>query len=103
MRAGFLFVVVATVCACGSTSSQQCTASTQCDLQSGGQCKKAPTGDSFCQYPDATCAGGVRWSAEAGDNLASTCVAAYTVQITKQGGGGGTVTSAAGIDCGPTC
>lgn len=88
---------------CGSSSAPECSASTQCDFESGGQCKKASTGNSWCQYPDATCTGGVRWSAEAGDGLGSVCVAAFTVQVTKQGAGGGTVTSPSGINCGPTC
>lgn len=97
------FLLTAAVAACGSSSSPECTASTQCDFAPGGQCKMDPAGHSFCQYGDATCPGGVRWSAEAGDGLASACVAAFTVQVTKQGGGGGTVSSTSGINCGPTC
>lgn len=103
-RCAIVALLLVGVGACGSVPIPECTASTQCTFEVGGQCKAAATGHSWCQYPDATCTGGIRWSSEAGDNLASVCVAAHKLQVTKQGTGGGNVMSSpSGVNCGPTC
>lgn len=48
-----------------------------CDIDAycgaGGACLVAPSGARWCATTDATCAGGFRWQASAGDSLAGAC------------------------------
>ncbi len=100
----YYFVAAALANGCSSLAPAQCASSTQCDFQAGGLCKKSPSGHAWCQYPDATCPGGVRWSTEAGDDLQSVCVTAHSVTVALTGTGHGQVTStSAGIACGTQC
>src|SRR5215831_13098170 len=90
--------------ACGlEVTPQECTSSIQCTLSPQGECVGSLSGAKWCRYPDHSCPGGIRWSPEAGDGLASACAAASTVHVRRQGSGSGTVTSGSGIDCGDIC
>lgn len=68
-----VFIIVTVACS-SIPDSRECAQSSECDLSSGGTCTQAPSGSSFCSYPDTTCASGSRWSDVAGDGLAGECV-----------------------------
>ncbi len=61
---GLAFLAVG-VLACGANEPEfiQCVDDTSCRLAAGGRCTENPaTGHSFCAYPSADCASGMRWS-----------------------------------------
>lgn len=62
---------------CGDGPSEtQCKNNSDCNLESGGTCLAyAPTGNTWCAYPDTVCPSGQRWSDKlTGDGLAGKCV-----------------------------
>lgn len=73
-----IFVSVACALAsCNAWQNIQCEQSANCDLSAGGECLAAPTGNTWCAYPDPSCSGGYRYSDQAvGDGLSGICVPA---------------------------
>jgi hypothetical protein len=73
----FALAIGFVVTACGSDNPiVECVADEDCNLQPGGECTEAPTGSSWCTYPDGTCPTGRRWSdSGTGDGLSGECVA----------------------------
>lgn len=62
--------------ACTKISPVQCEQSSNCDLSSGGICMQAPSGNSWCAYPDPACPSGYSYSTQAvGDGVSGQCVA----------------------------
>jgi hypothetical protein len=60
--------------ACIKPAPVPCVEDTDCDLAAGGACVSSP-GDAWCAYADPSCpATSQRYSPEAGDDLAGTCV-----------------------------
>ncbi len=70
-----LACVLAWACACSTRATYTCTASDEC-VQHGiqGACT-----ESFCAFPDMTCASGLRYEANAGDGLAGQCATGLPV------------------------
>ncbi len=75
-----LWVMRAVVCAfvlaaCSTNSAYKCTASDQCVSHgTAGTCEQ-----SYCAFPDPSCASGLRFEPNAGGGLANTCANALTV------------------------
>ncbi len=70
-----LALVLALSPAC-TTISVQCQDNKNCDQRPGGVCLLAPTGHSWCSYPDGLCDSGYRYSAmQVGDGLSGQCTA----------------------------
>ncbi len=110
----------------GGGGPNPCTSNDECVLDGvDGTCRPSPaSSSSWCSYPDPSCDSGDRWSSLAGDGLADVCVVDMTpdagidaaidaaepdatqplLSVTREGTGGGTVTSVpSGIDCGASC
>src|SRR5262245_26999447 len=75
MRATWVGLAAAAA-ACNARNDLQCDRDAFCDLSGGGQCLVAPTGNSWCAYPDPSCPDGYRYSdQDVGDGLSGQCVA----------------------------
>lgn len=89
--------------ACFNHSNLECDQDASCDVKSGGLCVQAGSGNSWCAYPDPTCAdGGYRYSdVSTGDGVGGACVAEGSpLTVLVGGGGSGTITSSPpGISC----
>ena len=62
---------------CGDNGNKvfECATDSNCDRHTGGDCVVAPSGSSWCAYPDNACATGLRYEEiEVGDGLAGMCV-----------------------------
>jgi outer membrane protein assembly factor BamB len=67
--------VIYALAACGGRNNNQCGASSDCDLASGGMCLAANSGNQWCAYPDPECPGGYRYSTQdIGDGVSGQCV-----------------------------
>jgi len=69
--------LVVSLSACGGGDHEvECEQHSNCNLESGGLCVEyEATGRKWCQYPDETCASGMRWSDfDTGDGLSGVCV-----------------------------
>ncbi|MBA3542742.1 MAG: hypothetical protein H0T79_24205 [Deltaproteobacteria bacterium] len=65
------WLIAATACSGPTITATTCATASDCNLFNvAGTCEA--TG--FCSFPDATCAGGSRYSPGAGDELANTCI-----------------------------
>lgn len=83
----------------------QCSADSHCNLEPGGFCRLAPTGNRWCTYPDLTCPAGYRYSDfDVEDAVSGICVEIQGLVVVKSGIGEGKVVSTPpGIDCGVDC
>lgn len=62
--------------ACLNRANVQCEQDSNCDLNGGGVCTAAPTGNKWCAYPEPGCRSGYRYSTQAvGDGVSGACVA----------------------------
>jgi hypothetical protein len=67
-------VLLVSLVACIKPAPVPCVEDTDCDLAAGGACVSSP-GDAWCAYADPSCpTTSQRYSTEAGDDLAGTCV-----------------------------
>jgi len=77
MRCLFMVLIAPTLAlaACTKLANVQCEQSSNCNLSGGGVCTAAPTGNSWCAYPDPGCPSGYRYSTQAtGDGVSGACV-----------------------------
>jgi hypothetical protein len=128
MRTLFVCSFLLTIAACGGSSNTiECAVASECNSHPFAQCAPASSGKMYCQYGGefATgCPSGLRWSGQAGEGLADSCVAEadggipdagtdgrtdatppnWTLNVMVGGSGTGSVTSSpAGINCGTAC
>jgi len=76
--------------ACTKLTNFQCQQDSSCNLSGGGVCAAAPTGNSWCAYPDPGCPNGYRYSTVGvGDGVSGGCVPEPNAKID------------AGLDAGP--
>lgn len=80
MTRRLIIVAFATLAACRSHETIDCTTNDDC-LQGGipGVCMPSPIDDSvenWCAFSDTSCPGGLRWGILSGDGIASICLAA---------------------------
>lgn len=85
--------------ACSHLIAVQCVQDSNCDLDPGGVCAMAPTGNRWCSHPDAMCPSGLRYYGNdpypnTGDGLAGMCVALIVDAGTMDAG---TARDAAGV------
>src|ERR1044072_7312677 len=71
-RLGLLLLGLA--CACRNQENVQCALDMNCNLNAGGVCLAASTGNRWCAYPDSSCASGYKYSDDdVGDGVGGIC------------------------------
>lgn len=72
VRLGLILAISAS--ACRNQQNVQCAQDIHCNLNGGGICFVAPTGNRWCAYPDSSCESGYKYSDDdVGDGVSGIC------------------------------
>lgn len=81
-----LAIIVVALAGCSNRRNVPCNVDSNCDLQAGGVCLEASTGNTWCAYPDPKCTSGYRFSDfEVGDGVSGACTDALADAGTDSG------------------